>query len=803
MLNAYLKEYKLVYDGENNLIEMEDPAGNSSIYDYNSAGKPVVVTDREGNSTRYEYDLFERIIRVIDPEENVITYNYGDAGDCLSCSGGVDLATSIVYPTFTREMRYDSRKRLVDQKDIYDSRERFSSYSYDEFGNLQQLTDPEGNITTYEYDALGREITEIDARGNMTRLSYDSRDNLVKLQDGNGGFTYFEYDLSNRLVKEIKPLLQETAYSYDGAGNLAAVVDANGRKTVYSYDNSNRRVASEVYAAATDFEPVKSIAYSYNDAGSLIGYDDAVTSASYVYDDLQRRIGETVNYGTFSLTHGYGYYANGWKKEYSDPAGRIKTYSYDKAGKPLGVDLGPAGQVSYNGYSWNRPNRITLPGGATLNFNYDGLQQVTAVSGKDPAENPVIDYGYSYSPGGNIIDKSTGHGDYLYGYDSLYRLTGVKGPVAEESFEYDSLANRTGSVDFTDWNYNSNNQLTGYGTTAFKYDNHGNMVERTVDERKSSFDYSVDNRLEQITDDSGATVAAYYYDPFGRRLWKEVVGNRTCFHYNAEGLAGEYDATGNELRTYGYQPGFPWSTNPLFVQIDDIYYWYQNDHLGTPQKIIAGNGALVWQGMQDAFGATNITVEDITSNLRFPGQYFDAESGLHYNWHRYYDPETGRYISADPIGLDGGINLYLYGLGNPVQNIDPEGLWVLLCSRELGNIDKPQLKPGEILLRHDYLNISGETRGFQAGGNVFWSQGRVDVNVEKANSKCQMICEDTEFDKYVLKAAKYTPKYDIAAYKFNPIYWFGFRNCQSWAADVLQKAKKEYLENEPCPKCFQ
>ncbi len=90
-------------------------------------------------------------------------------------------------------------------------------------------------------------------------------------------------------------------------------------------------------------------------------------------------------------------------------------------------------------------------------------------------------------------------------------------------------------------------------------------------------------------------------------------------------MAGEYDATGNEQRTYGYQPGSPWSTNPLFIQIDDIYYWYQNDHLGTPQKIIAGNGALVWQGMQDAFGGMEVTVDDITNNLRFPGQYFDAE----------------------------------------------------------------------------------------------------------------------------------------------------------------------------------
>jgi YD repeat-containing protein len=333
-------------------------------------------------------------------------------------------------------------------------------------------------------------------------------------------------------------------------------------------------VASEVYAAAADAAPVKSVTYSYNEAGSLVGYDDTVTSATYAYDDLQRLIGETVDYGSFSLTNGYGYYGNGWKEQYTDPAGRIKTYSYDKAGKPLGVDLGLAGQVSYNSYSWNRPSRITLPGGATLNFNYNGLQQVTAINGKDPAENPIIDYEYSYSPVGNIIEKSTEHGAYSYGYDSLYRLIDVKGPVEDESYEYDSLANRISSADFTDWNYNGNNQLTSYGPTTFKYDNHGNMAEKTISGQNGEFTYSVDNRLVKITDDTGAVVATYYYDPYGRRLWKEVAGVRTYFHYNDEGLAGEYDATGNEQRTYGYQPGSPWSTNPLFVQIEGIYYPY-------------------------------------------------------------------------------------------------------------------------------------------------------------------------------------------------------------------------------------
>ncbi|MCI5125464.1 MAG: hypothetical protein D3925_13565, partial [Candidatus Electrothrix sp. AR5] len=171
----------------------------------------------------------------------------------------------------------------------------------------------------------------------------------------------------------------------------------------------------------------------------------------------------------------------------------------------------------------------------------------------------------------------------------------------------------------------------------------------------------------------GGEIGSYYYDPYGRRLWKEVAGVRTCFYYNDEGLAGEYDATGEELRIYGYHADSPWSTNPLFVAEGGEYYWYRNDHLGTPQKITAQNGTVVWEARYDAFGEAMVLVDAVENNLRFPGQYFDAETGLYYNWHRYYEPGAGRYVTADPIGLSGGINSYVYVGGDSVNYIDPTG----------------------------------------------------------------------------------------------------------------------------------
>lgn len=119
-------------------------------------------------------------------------------------------------------------------------------------------------------------------------------------------------------------------------------------------------------------------------------------------------------------------------------------------------------------------------------------------------------------------------------------------------------------------------------------------------------------------------------------------------------------------------PNSQWTTDPLFQKIGSTYYWYRNDHQGTPQKIIGINGLVVWSAIYDSFGNCQIDIEGITNNLRFAGQYYDAETGLHYNLNRYYDPTTGRYLRTDPFGE--GLNLYAYCFNNPHNWIDPQGL---------------------------------------------------------------------------------------------------------------------------------
>ena len=219
------------------------------------------------------------------------------------------------------------------------------------------------------------------------------------------------------------------------------------------------------------------------------------------------------------------------------------------------------------------------------------------------------------------------------------------------------------------------NELETYGTTTYTYNANGAVTKKTSGETVSKFFYNTENRLEKVVDQDGTVIAQYGYDPFDRRIWKEVDGTRTWFLYCDQGLAGEYDANGTLLRSYGYKPGSAWTSDPLFMKVGATYYWCYNDRAGTTKMIRSSLNFTPygeWVGKYQAFGACTVTTEALNFNLRFAGQYYDAETGLHYNGHRYYDPETGRYLRPDPAG--GGINFYAYASNNPVMFIDPLGL---------------------------------------------------------------------------------------------------------------------------------
>jgi RHS repeat-associated protein len=176
------------------------------------------------------------------------------------------------------------------------------------------------------------------------------------------------------------------------------------------------------------------------------------------------------------------------------------------------------------------------------------------------------------------------------------------------------------------------------------------------------------------------TVASYTYNHLNQRISKTTPDSIAHYHHDAQGrLWSETDGLGNTIRDYIWMGDMPIAMVDYPEGIERVTYLHA-DHLNTPRYGTNQTGDVVWQWQSDAFG-NGLPTEDVDSdgvsvqiNLRFPGQYYDAESDLHYNWNRYYDPSIGRYITSDPIGLDGGLNTYSYVLQNPLRFYDPNGL---------------------------------------------------------------------------------------------------------------------------------
>jgi large repetitive protein len=681
----------LEYDPTGKLLTNIDAYGSKTGYTFDTAGNPVTRTNAENHIHRQYFDSDGRLIKRTDGNNNVTQFVYGD-----SASGLNGLLNKIIYPTLSQDLQYDQRDRIIQTTDssaglaqpLDGSPNQTTINQYDSAGNLISMTDSAIRTTGIRYDALGQVSQTIDPANGTTQYVYDPRGNLLTVTDAKGSSHRFEYDNLDRMVKEIRPLGQTLIYAYDANNNLIQITDPKGQIKQYVYDDVNRRTQENFYlnaAALTSRNSIKSISYAYNILDKLTSYTDGNTIATYSYDTRQlRQIGLSVNYGNFSLATSTSYNSLGQKSSLIYPDGAQYSYTYD-ANNQLSTVNFPSGfgSITFNSYIWTVPSQITLPGGSVRNQSYDGLLRLKDFSVKDPGQSSVMSYQYSYDNTNNITSKTTEKGKTDYSYDTLDHLTAATYSgtgQANESYTYDSVDNRLtdSKTAAATWVYDANNQLTSAGTISYTYDANGNTTNQTdsanpVNTR--NYIYDTDNRLIEVRNSSNTLIAAYSYDPFGRRLSKDAGTSKTYYFYNEEGLIAEADATGQLTKSYGYAPGSTFTTNPLWQKSGNAYYTYQNDHLGMPMKLLSQSGAVVWSATYDAFG--NATVDagsSISNNLRFPGQYFDQETGLHYNWNRFYDPQTGRYISSDPIGLKGGINEYVYVKGNTLRWFDSNGL---------------------------------------------------------------------------------------------------------------------------------
>ena len=663
------------YDGRGRITSITNNAdGSTTNFTYNIAGQPESVTDPDGITRSFSYDTdYGRLIKIIDPEGNYIAYGYDSQGNRIEMS----YHDPSDNRTYWRRYTYQQPDMMGKLWKVINPDDTYTEYGYDSAGNISSITDPSGNTTTYNYDPLNR-LTTVIQPGNVTAsYSYNIQDKLSVLTDAEGRATTYIYDDMGKLISTTSPDTGTVAFAYDEAGNLISKTDAKGTTVTYTYDSLNRLLATHFP------DPSQDITHSYdqvtNGKGRLTGITDPSGSMAYEYDALGRIAQETRNIDGSDFTTEYIYSAGGLLAGITYPTGRTVTYNHNSTGKIAGAS------TTYNSNTTDLINNLTyLPFGpakgmdmgtaSAVNNLFDELYRMTVANPGAEKERT-----YSYNANGNITSINVTNNmdkNQTFTYDSLNRLLTATGVYGSISYTYDKIGNRlTKTIDDQTETYNyitGTNKLyevAGPDPVTFTYDENGNttgMGDRT-------FDYNQNNRLIR-SEENGSTLGEYTYNGLGQKVIKQADGVTTLFHYDLNGnLIAESLSDGTFISEYLYMGN---SRLAKVNSSDNAIYYYLNDHLGTPQIMTDASGTVVWEGIYKPFGEAGVNPNSsVVNNFRMPGQFFDQETGLHYNYFRDYHPGIGKYIEPDPIGLRGGINMYVYCMNDPVNLVDLLGLF--------------------------------------------------------------------------------------------------------------------------------
>ena len=578
---------------------------------------------------------------------------------------------------------------------------------HDGNGNRVLVQDGLGTTTRQDYDPLNRLKTTIQNYEGLdpathdatTQFAYDTRDNLRSVVDPDGLTTNYTYDGLNNLTQLSSPDTGVTNYTPDAAGNRVAQTDARGVTTTYTYDALNRLTATAYPTASLD------VTYAYDQPnattgcsgsyplGRLTTMTDASGSTSYCYDRRGNVLRKKQTTGTLARTTQYTYTLADRLSSITYPSGAKVTYGRDALGRVTSLGWAPnrfappTPLVTGTSYAPFGPlTGLTFGNGRTLSKAYDQDYAIDSIS-SSAAGGLTLDFGVDVS--GNITSASATLNpptpDRVYGYDPLYRLTSAATGSASplEGYTYSKTGDRLSASlnggTATPYAYTpATHHLASVGATGRTYDANGNTQTGVGG---WTFSYDDTNRLASAS--KGLTGYTCRFNGRGERVRKTRFGtgtSDTVYGYDEAGhLLGEYKSSGATQAEYLYL-----DDTLVAVNFNGTLDYVETDQLGTPRQLIepARNVAVwTWDSLGGTFGTNTPNTDPdgdgnkITFNPRFPGQYFDAESGLNYNGARDFESGTGRYIESDPIGLMGGLSTFAYVGSHPTRSYDPQGLF--------------------------------------------------------------------------------------------------------------------------------
>ncbi|MCA2015846.1 DUF6531 domain-containing protein [Vibrio tritonius] len=673
-------KWRYRHDDFGNITEQVNPLGHSTHYRYNEHGLIDKITYADGSVHKLVWNLNGHLIEEVTPQGETIRYRYDVMGRLRYRQDSMGVS----------EMHYDPVGRLL--KHVLPGG-HVRTYQYNAYSKVTQQTDEQGRKTEFEYAWPNHQVTRrVNPDGSSIRYAYNNRFNfLSEIVNERGEHYHIEYAPTGHVSREVTFDGREFRYEYDAHTQLIAKIEVGSEGTElvtqYQYD----ALGNVVLKTLPDESEVH---YSYDDHGRLTQVDDGQWPLAYRYNLLGQLEAEHQGWAS----QGYRYNPKGQLSAMLLPDGQVVEYQFAK---------GQVQQVNLNGekltthhYKANGLETSRQQGSLNSQFLYDDMGRLLEHTSHQQAQ-LKLRRRYEYSQAGNLTKiEDAQRGQTEYEYDPLDRLTAVRG-VSNETFMHDPAGNL-----LLDRKVNvEGNKLLFQGDKHYQYDEFGNLVRESRGHGGkliTDYEYDAQHRLIKVTKHDG-TVATYQYDAFGRRIEKSVTDkigqNKTTeFLWQGNKLLAESSQEG--YQTYLYEYG---SFRPLALITGEgaeqaQAYFYHLDQVGTPLEITDVEGSIAWAVDYQAYGnVARERVRVVNSPLRFQGQYFDEETGLHYNRHRYYSPETGRFITVDPVGLAGGLNNYQY-VKNPTGWVDPLGLEQLPgdCppQKESYDLDEPKIIAG-------------------------------------------------------------------------------------------------------------
>jgi len=675
--------------GPYNSTHPKDPTQEkTTYYKHNRDGLLTQITDPAGRSTHYRWDKQANLIQETDPQGNHLHYQYDAWGRITAIT-----AQTAKQPLKTAQQHATTRYAYTASGQVQrvtTPEGEHSDFEYNPAGHLTKYTDGQGRITEYHYaDKLSQPSQRIDPAGHVIRYEYDKERNLTALINENGDRHTFTYDANERLIQETGFDGRTQTYTYNAAGHLIQHQDANQIQTDFDRDalgRLNRKCSRHLQNTA---QPTEQSKYRYDPLGQLI---ESYNSDQYLAFDYDA-------YGNITREHQHALNA---QKQRIGTAQEIH-HQYNVLGQRTDTHLPDGNQLHYDYHASQGLQSIHLNEQLITHIQRDSLGRETSrqqgelhtQTDYDPqgrlqrqhthhekTKHPLIQRDYGYDSFGNLNRIKDGSEETKYVYDTLNRLRKTEG-THPEFFDFDPAGNILAITDKQKQaqppGLSKGNRLIMQGDKHFEYDARGNLIKETRGKQgklEKRFYYDLQNQLIKVETNTKQETVTYQYDPLGRRIDKTDAFGSTQYRWADNHLIQEIR---NKIKkTYVYEPH---SFRPVALVQDEQIYHYHLDHLGTPRELTNEQGKIVWRVKYKTYGNTALKdIEEIENNLRFQGQYFDEETGLHYNRFRYYNPDTGQFINQDPIGLLGGINNYQYA-PNPTMWIDPSGL----CAEEARN----------------------------------------------------------------------------------------------------------------------